>query len=459
MTVRQAGVEAVPVALAGRYTITRALGRGGKSTVWEADDHVLSRKVAIKVFRARAETPEALREQETEARVVAALNHYALATLLDAGVDASDPDRPQVFLVMEYIPGSDLKVRVARGALEWMQVGFLGHDLCEGLQYLHDAGFLHRDVKPANILLADRDAGRRLRGKLTDFGIASITGRPPDAEYVTGTAAYLSPEVVEGEDASSASDVYSLGLVLIEALTGVVSFPGGVEESAFARLDRDPAIPRGVPEPLRALLSAMTARDPAARPSAGEAATRFQDLLIDELVRQRGAALRPAAEAEAARIAALRRYNVVDTPPEAAFDKITRLASRLLGAPIALISIIDADRVWLKSRQGYDADIVDRNTSFCAVTNPGTGAWTIPDATADPRTADNPVVVGEPGVRSYAAAPLTTSDGHNLGSLCVYDLQPREFDADALATLTDLADIVMDELELRLASRRALFER
>ncbi len=455
----QGVADPVPAALDSRYTVHRAIGRGGTSTVYEADDRLLSRKVAIKVFRARAETPDALRAQEHEARVLAALNHYALITLLDAGVDGSDPDRPQIFLVMEHVAGSDLKVRITRGALEWMQVGFLGHDLCEGLQHLHDAGFLHRDVKPANILIADRDAGRRLRGKLTDFGIAAITGRPQDGELVTGTAAYLSPEGGAGGPAAAAGHVYSLGLVLIEALTGRVSFPGGVEESAFARLDRDPAIPRDVPAGLQALLAAMTARDPAARPAPGEAAARFQDLLIDELVRQRGAALRPVAEAEAARVAALRRYNVVDTPPEAAFDKVTRLASRLLGAPIALISIVDTDRVWLKSRQGYDAEVVDRNTSFCAVTNPGTGAWTIPDATRDPRTADNPVVVGDPGVRSYAAAPLTTSDGHTLGSLCVYDLEPRDFDAEALATLTDLADIVMDELELRLASRRALFQR
>ncbi len=111
--------------------------------------------------------------------------------------------------------------------------------------------------------------------------------------------------------------------------------------------------------------------------------------------------------------------------------------------------------MWLKSRVGYDAEVADRNTSFCVVTDPGAGPWTIPDALQDPRTADNPVVVGDPRVRSYAAAPLTTRDGHNLGSLCVYDVEPRRFDEEALETLSDLAEIVMSELELRLASRRA----
>jgi hypothetical protein len=309
------------------------------------------------------------------------------------------------------------------------------------------------------VLLATRDIGIRLRPKLTDFGIAALVGKPQDEEFVTGTAAYLSPEQVEGADATPASDVYSLGLMLVEALTGVVSYPGTIEESAYGRLDRDPEVPTGIPDDLQTLLRAMTARDASKRPAPAAIAARLQDVIIDELVRHRGPDARAPLEAEAARLAALRRYDVLDTPPEAAFDEVTRLASRLLAAPIALISIIDTDRVWLKSRQGYDADVVDRNTSFCVVTNTGGGPWTIPDALLDPRTASNPVVVGDPRVRSYAAAPLTTRDGHHLGSLCVYDLEPRRFDDDALRTLSDLAEIVMDELELRLASRRAATQR
>ena len=446
--------------LDGRYVVRGVLGRGGKSIVYEAEDRLLSRKVAVKVFTERAETVETLREQQTEAQVVASLNHYALTTLFDAGVDATDRVRPQLFLVMELVPGSDLKAQLRLGAMLWQQVCYLGYDLTEGLEYLHESGFLHRDIKPANVLLAMRQIGNRPRAKLTDFGIASLIGVPEGGEFVTGTAAYLSPEQVEGADPTAASDVYSLGLVLIEALTGRVAYPGGVEESAFARLDHDPVLPADVPDGLTRLLRSMTARAPASRPTPQDAAARFQDLLVDELVRRRGDQARATAEAEAARITALRRYNVLDTPPEEAFDRVTRLAGRLLDAPIALISIIDTDRVFLKSRQGFDEEVVDRNTSFCATTNPGTGAaWTIPDALKDPRTATNPVVLGDPEVRSYAAAPLTTSDGYMLGSLCVYDLHPRDFDAAALQTLTELADIVMDELEIRLASRRALFDR
>jgi GAF domain-containing protein len=163
---------------------------------------------------------------------------------------------------------------------------------------------------------------------------------------------------------------------------------------------------------------------------------------------------------EAQRIAALRRYNVLDSPPDETYDAITRLAGRMLQAPIALVTLIDIDRVWFKSRQGWVDEDGDRNISFCATTNPGTGnPWSIPDATQDPRTRDNPLVTAGPQVRAYAAAPLTTHDGHNLGALCVFDDRPRPFTDAELENLKDLAALVMHELELRLATRRAVLER
>ena len=105
---------------------------------------------------------------------------------------------------MEYIPGADLRKRLEDGPLSAAQVCWLGFDLAEGLAYVHDAGFIHHDIKPANVLLADRDAETRIRGKLTDFGISTIIGGREDGEFTTGTAAYLSPEQVEGGDATPA---------------------------------------------------------------------------------------------------------------------------------------------------------------------------------------------------------------------------------------------------------------
>ena len=446
----------LPGSLQSRYRMGRVLGSGAMSTVYLAHDSVLERDVAIKVFAARVTTAADLRAQQAEAQLIASLNHHALTTLFDVGVDASDPGAPQVYLVMEHIPGADLRQRLAVGALTEEQVCWLGFDLAEGLDHVHESGFLHRDIKPANVLLADRRASTRIRGKLADFGISSIIGRREDGEFTTGTAAYLSPEQVEGGDATPESDVYALGLVLIEALVGRTAYPGGVAQSAFARLEHQPQVPEDAPEPLAALLLEMTARHPADRPALRDVSTRFQRILYGGVLTTRPAL--PAPEGE--RVAAVRRYEILDTPAEDAFDAVTRLAVQVLHVPIAIVTIIDEDRVWFKSKRGIEVDEVDRNVAFCTTTDPGHGGtWAVPDVLADARLQHNPLVVAEPRARSYAAAPLITRDGHHLGALCVFDRRPREFQPQELTNLADLAAIVMRELELRLSSRRALFHR
>jgi serine/threonine protein kinase len=448
-------------ALTGRYRLGEVIGCGALATVHVAHDTLLGRRVAIKVFNDRNRTGAELRLQEAEAKVAASLNHYALTTLFDAGIDTRDPEGSRIFLVMEHVQGTDLKRRLkAQGPIAPTEVCWLGFDLSEALEHVHAAGFLHRDVKPANVLLFPEQPGRRLRGKLTDFGIASIIGQAEDAEYTTGTAAYLSPEQADGQDAVPGSDVYALGLVLLEALTARVAFPGSVIESAMARLDRDPAIPRSIPVPIADVLRGMTARRPEDRLSLHEAASGLQSYIVDEIVRMRVVDPTLLAPDESRRVAALRRYDVLDSPPDETYDAITRLASRMLQVPIALVTLIDVDRVWFKSRQGWDDETGDRDLSFCATTNPGTGSpWSIPDATADPRTRDNPLVTEGRKLRAYAAAPLTTHDGHNLGALCVFDTQTRPFTDPELENLKDLASLVMHELELRLATRRAVLER
>lgn len=161
---------------------------------------------------------------------------------------------------------------------------------------------------------------------------------------------------------------------------------------------------------------------------------------------------------EAARLAAVRRYEILDTPPDGAFERITALAARLFNVPIAIVSVVDEDRIWFKSHYGLDVEEIGRDPGLCASAILQNRPWIITDARRDPRALANPLVAGEFGLRFYAGAPLRTSDGYNLGTICVLDFEPRDVTADERATLEDLAALVMDELELRLASRRTVAE-
>jgi diguanylate cyclase (GGDEF)-like protein len=152
---------------------------------------------------------------------------------------------------------------------------------------------------------------------------------------------------------------------------------------------------------------------------------------------------------EPARLAALQRYDVMDTPPEAPFDKITSLVKAVLNVPIALISLVDTDRQWFKSCFGLDVQETARNISFCTHTIQSRDALHVRDATLDPRFAENPLVLGPPKIASYLGVPLQTPDGYNLGSLCAIDTVPREFDAAHIALLKHFAGIIIDQFEMR----------
>jgi len=156
---------------------------------------------------------------------------------------------------------------------------------------------------------------------------------------------------------------------------------------------------------------------------------------------------------EAGRLAALRRYEVLDTPAEDAFDRLTRLATRIFDVPIALVSLVDQDRQWFKSCQGLDLPETPRGVAFCAQAILSDDVTIVPDATEDPRFKDSPLVT-EMGIRFYAGAPLRSPDGYNLGTLCIKDRVPRDLSPDQRETLRDLAAVVVDEMELRLALSR-----
>ncbi len=276
--------------LRGRYRLLDIVGRGGMAVVYRARDEHLGRDVAVKLFRATATSPEDIERRETEVRMLGRFVHHGLVTLLDAGIEPNDFGHPHLFLVMELVEGEDLATRLRRGAIELTEVAQIGFDIAEALAYIHSKSIVHRDVKPGNILLARYgDDQARGRAKLTDFGIASLMSATQgnDDGMTMGTAAYLSPEQARGMEITGASDFYTLALVLIECLTGEVVFPGEMMPSAIARLVRDPVIPDDLPPAWVELLTAMTAREPADRPSAGEITQGLRDLVITELSKER----------------------------------------------------------------------------------------------------------------------------------------------------------------------------
>ena len=161
----------------------------------------------------------------------------------------------------------------------------------------------------------------------------------------------------------------------------------------------------------------------------------------------------PKLHDETARQAALDRYDVLDTPPEEPFDRITALVRTVLDVPISTVSLIDRDRHWFKAQTGLDFNESSRDISFCTQTIRTHEPLVIPDTRADPRFASNPAVIGPPSIGSYVGVPLQTPDGYNIGSLCAMDHVARNFTPHQIDMLKSFAGIVVDELELRSLAR------
>ncbi len=159
---------------------------------------------------------------------------------------------------------------------------------------------------------------------------------------------------------------------------------------------------------------------------------------------------------ESERLAALRRYRILDTPPDAALDRITHLLATQFDMPIALVSLVDETRQWFKSRYGLDAPETPREVAFCAHAIMGKTPMMVPDARKDARFSNNPLVTDAPNIRFYCGAPLRTSDGHNLGTLCVVDTKPRTLTDSQLGMLEDMATVVVELIELRHAASQVI---
>ena len=242
----------------GRYTLGDLIGRGGAAEVYRARDELLGRDVAVKLFPAGVgEADESRRQREVQ--TLAGMNHPGLVTIYDVGQEGS-----RAFFVMQLIEGESLADRLRTGPLALGDVVALGAALSDALTYVHRHGVVHRDIKPGNVLLDGEG-----RPHLSDFGIAVLA----DATNITatgmviGTASYLSPEQVRGQQVGPGSDVYALGLVLLECITARREYPGNALEAAVARLHRPPDIPVDLPAPLGGLLAAMTRDEPVERPT------------------------------------------------------------------------------------------------------------------------------------------------------------------------------------------------
>nr|WP_253268136.1 serine/threonine-protein kinase [Streptomyces asoensis] len=245
--------------LAGRYRLDALIGSGGAADVHRGFDLRLRRPVAVKLFRPDTgfDTEEAFL---SEAMILARLQHPGLVTAYDAGRHDGD-----AYLVMQLIEGHTLKARIAEGPLSPGATARVGAGLADALAHAHEAGIVHRDVKPSNVIL---DASGHAH--LTDFGISRLldTTTCTATGTLIGTAAYLSPEQVLGRPVGRPADVYALGLVLLECLTGRLEYDGGPLEAAIARLHRAPRLPDFLPTELAALLRDMTALDEQTRPTA-----------------------------------------------------------------------------------------------------------------------------------------------------------------------------------------------
>ncbi|MGZ4574920.1 MAG: serine/threonine-protein kinase, partial [Mycobacteriaceae bacterium] len=420
--------------VAGRYRLLRRIGVGGMGAVWLANDQLLSREVAVKQVLSTAGMDEAQAAEQRqrflrEGRIAARLTHPHVIAMHDVALESGEP-----WLVMEYLPSRSLATVVgAHGTLPVPQVAQIGAQLADALAAAHAAGIVHRDVKPGNVLIAD--AGRAQGTvKITDFGISRARGDVmlTEAGIITGTAAYLAPEVARGHEPTEASDVFALGSTLFTAVEGAPPF--GLDDNAMALLHR--VASGAIDHPQRAgeltpSLLWMLEPDPDRRPTMMQA----RDALA-QIAAGRGGDTRSVLSA---RTSVLPLSGHPETPaaapPTTAFSRrdagpsgaqparVGRLHSRLVWtvvAVVALLAIAGTATTVALANNGTDSSAGAAAPSLAApslataapsITQPPSSSTTAPTSTVAVQSADSAVGA----VRDYyALMPANTAAGWNL---------------------------------------------
>jgi serine/threonine-protein kinase len=353
--------------LAGRYELGPVLGCGGMAEVREGWDTRLNRAVAIKLlYSALNARPDVRRRFEHEARAAAALSHPNIVAVHDYGEHDGRP-----FIVMERLPGHTLADQIARGPLDSAYVRAVLLDVLSALTTAHAAGLLHRDLKPANILASTNGHGM----KVADFGIAKSVGTPQTATgQIVGTMAYLSPERVAGAPAAVSDDLYAVGVMGYEALTGRRAFPQD-NPAALARaiIDVPPpplaAVRPDVDPSLATAVDAAMARDPR---------QRFPD--AERMSAALNAGFRPATKVLAAPLPPSATY-FVPTPPRRRFSRRTRTV--LVATAALIVLTITALAVALDPSSRQTPQPVSTSTSSSAPTPTISSAAPTTAATVD----------------------------------------------------------------------------
>lgn len=386
-----AGAAAPPGSLLDRrYRLESLIGQGGMGSVYRALDTRLGRPVAVKLL---SDSPAADEDRfRSEVRTLARLSHPNLVRVLDAGQSAG-----HLFLVMELIEGTTLAERLRQGALPPDAAARLGSAMAAALAYVHRAGVVHRDIKPANILL-DRDGGAHL----ADFGIARLV----DATGMTstglalGTPAYLAPEQVQGGRIGPPADVYALGLVLLECLTGARAFTGTASEMTAARLHHAPELPEWLWQGWQQVLGAMTMVLPDDRPTAAAVHKRLAELSRDEAT---APLLMPTAAPALA--PPLPRGDTQVLPrsspriPPAPAPRRRKILLAVLGGVIALLVLLAATGVF------SDSPLAVRGAGqHSTSTLPNVGLKSTQSSTTIVPTTTVPTTTTSPGVGAAAGA-------------------------------------------------------